>query len=118
MNKGDFAEDDKHSISSSLGGTIMIWKVDGIRISHTLVAHTRGVWCAIFSPSGRMIVSGSADCTVRIWDTANPVCSSKRDQMDQNDEVDRPGVRVLRCPREEVCCATVLDDINLVAAER
>jgi WD40 repeat protein len=32
--------------------------------------HTEGVTCVVFAADGRRLVSGSADKTVRIWDTA------------------------------------------------
>ena len=37
--------------------------------------HTYRIWCATFSLDGKWIVSGSEDCTIRVWDaqTGNPV---------------------------------------------
>jgi WD40 repeat protein len=37
--------------------------------------HTEKIWCATFSLDGKRIVSGSEDCTIRVWDaqTGNPV---------------------------------------------
>ena len=34
----------------------------------TMRGHTSEVFCAIFSPDGKYIISGSADNTVRVWD--------------------------------------------------
>ena len=36
--------------------------------------HTDTIWCATFSLDGKQIVSGSDDCTIRVWDaqTGNP----------------------------------------------
>jgi len=37
---------------------------------HTLTGHTDIVWSAIFSPNGNLVVSGSGDTFVKIWDVA------------------------------------------------
>jgi WD40 repeat protein len=35
----------------------------------TLTGHTDGVWSTAFSRDGKLIVSGSEDTLVKIWDT-------------------------------------------------
>ena len=36
---------------------------------HTLIGHSEPVYSLDFSPSGKRIVSGSDDNSVKIWDT-------------------------------------------------
>jgi WD40 repeat protein len=40
----------------------------------TLTGHTDRVWSVAFSPDGRFIASGSADRTIRIWETHSGQC--------------------------------------------
>jgi WD40 repeat protein len=37
-------------------------------LPNLILHHTNYVYCAAFSPDGKCIVSGSADCTILIWD--------------------------------------------------
>ncbi|KZZ90701.1 WD repeat-containing protein 5B [Ascosphaera apis ARSEF 7405] len=46
-----------------------VWS--GYREKYVLKGHTRGVSAVQFSPDGTMIASSSADCTIRVWDTAS-----------------------------------------------
>ena len=32
--------------------------------------HTRGVWCAAFSPADRLVATGGGDAVVRMWSLA------------------------------------------------
>ena len=35
-----------------------------------LRGHTRGVWCAAFSPADRLVATGGGDAVVRMWSLA------------------------------------------------
>jgi len=57
-------------VSASDDATIRIWNSDtGEMVSGPLKGHTSGLWSAVFSPDGRLIVSTSEDNTIRVWDS-------------------------------------------------
>ena len=47
-----------------------VWAVgkDSGQLLHTLVEHTNGVRCVIFSPDGQLLISSSYDHKVIVWD--------------------------------------------------
>ncbi|KAB2620248.1 transcription initiation factor TFIID subunit 5 [Pyrus ussuriensis x Pyrus communis] len=53
-------------------GAIMMWDLSSGRCVTLLTGHTSCVWTLDFSGDGSLLASGSADCTVKLWDvTAN-----------------------------------------------
>ena len=52
-------------------GTIELWDTRKPELLHTLQGHTDAVFVLAFSPNGNMLASGSADGTVRLWNTTN-----------------------------------------------
>jgi len=51
-------------------GDIKLWDVATETVRTTLRGHSRAVTSIVFSPDGRSLISGSADTTVRFWDTS------------------------------------------------
>ncbi|MEU4156509.1 caspase family protein [Actinoplanes sp. NPDC026670] len=41
-------------------------------LAQPLRGHTRTIWSTAFQPGGHLLVTGSADHTVRLWDTTDP----------------------------------------------
>jgi WD40 repeat protein len=47
--------------------TVRIWRADGNAEPLVLKGHSSSVIAAAFSPDGAHIITGSYDCTARIW---------------------------------------------------
>ncbi|MBO0792395.1 MAG: NACHT domain-containing protein, partial [Ktedonobacteraceae bacterium] len=55
-------------------GAIWIYQADGDTLTLTCHGHTDGVWSLSISQDERLLVSGSDDQTVRVWDLASGAC--------------------------------------------
>ena len=62
--------------------------------------HTGGVNSVVFSPDGKKIVSGSWDCTIRVWDSENGI------------EI----IQSLKGHSENVCCVAYSPDGKRIAS--
>jgi sugar lactone lactonase YvrE len=51
-------------------GDIKLWDVATETVRTTLRGHSRAATSIVFSPDGQSLISGSADTTVRFWDTS------------------------------------------------
>jgi RNA polymerase sigma factor (sigma-70 family) len=56
---------------SGLGSAVHLWDVDTGQKLHHLDKHTDIAWSLAFSPDGKRLYSGGADCTIRVWDVAS-----------------------------------------------
>lgn len=53
--------------SGSLDTTVRVWNLETAQITHTYARHTNGVTCLAVHPNGKILASGSYDCTVIVW---------------------------------------------------
>ena len=67
----------------------------------TLRGHSEGVFSVAYSPDGKHIVSGSEDCTVKVWDSQ----TGKE-------------VSVILCDRPIVCCCVDCADLRVWSMSR
>lgn len=67
----DFSEDGRLVASCGDEGLVKIWHAHDHTLVATLAGHTGAVTCVAFSPQVRnLLVSGSEDHSLRVWDTA------------------------------------------------
>ncbi len=76
-----FNSDGKQLVSTSKDKTLKIWKLDKIdkcqddtfqdEAPEAILHHNKRVWSADFSPDNKLIVSGSSDNTIRLWNIDN-----------------------------------------------
>jgi WD40 repeat protein len=68
-----------HCVSFSLDGKrlasasgdrdwVEVWDVSARRCLTNLTGHIHDVWGVSYSPDGKLLASGSSDCTIRLWD--------------------------------------------------
>ena len=55
-------------MSCSADSTICLWDTTSGQLVHTLTGHDGAVWTVDFSADGRLLVSGSEDGSLRLWD--------------------------------------------------
>ncbi len=61
---------DQLALAVQGSGTVEIWNATTRTLQHTLEGHVDSVHSVRFSPDGSVLVSGSKDRSIRMWDTA------------------------------------------------
>lgn len=51
-----------------------MWQTENLTLLGTLTGHRRGVWCVRFSPVDQIMLSSSADTTIKMWSVADLSC--------------------------------------------
>ena len=64
----DSRRTDRRLPRGRVGGLIHLWDVQTGAQLKTLIGHTDGVGCVVYSPDGGTLASGSNDGTARLWD--------------------------------------------------
>jgi WD40 repeat protein len=64
----------KNMALTCAGKTIWLWNLNTGACIHTLEGHVGAVTSLSFSRNGKLILSGSADDTMRLWDTGSGIC--------------------------------------------
>jgi WD40 repeat protein/tRNA A-37 threonylcarbamoyl transferase component Bud32 len=52
-------------------GELKVWDVAGRKVRRSLPLHDGPITCPALAPGGKLVVSGSADATVRLWDAGS-----------------------------------------------
>jgi U3 small nucleolar RNA-associated protein 13 len=51
-----------------------LWSSEGLKLLGVLRGHRRGVWFVRFSPVDQVLLSSSADCSVKLWALGDLTC--------------------------------------------
>ena len=51
-----------------------LWSAEGLTLLGVLRGHKRGVWSVRFSPVDRVLLSSSADCSIKLWAVEDLTC--------------------------------------------
>ena len=65
-----FSYDNKHVVSSSNDGTVMVWNIKTSSRPYRFIGHKGAVLSTAIAPSGSLIASGSNDWTIRLWENS------------------------------------------------
>lgn len=78
INSIDFSPDCKLLASGSQDKLGKLFSVDhtvkmgtSLKLVGILKGHNRGIWCVKFSRTDRFVLTGSGDCTIKLWSTAD-----------------------------------------------
>ncbi len=98
--------------SASFDKTVRLWDVEAGRCLHKLAKHSEPVYSVAFSPSGKLVATGSFDRWVHIWSAADGslVRSYKGSAGIYEVCWNREGDRVAACFANKTVCVL---DINM-----
>ncbi|CAJ0960803.1 unnamed protein product, partial [Mesorhabditis belari] len=66
--------DGKRVVFDGRDCTVKVWHVHTEKCLHTLTGHTRSINSLLFEPKRDLVVSGSWDETIRVWDVQRGTC--------------------------------------------
>jgi WD40 repeat protein len=100
-----YSKDGRHLLTvqrlrgSEPSGFLVLWEAETLTIIRRFEGHTKGIRSAVFSPDGRMIVSGSGDKTLRVWDvqTGREIARHEADNHYTNHVAVSPDGRYIVC---------------------
>lgn len=72
----DVSNKEKTFVTASSDKTAKLWDFKTGELLGIFKGHSRGIWCAKFSATGRLVATGSADKTIRLWNVSDFTCIS------------------------------------------
>ncbi len=80
----NFSRSDQEVLSNSPDAAIMVWNAGGGQLETILRGHEKGVSSFAFISGGRLIVTASADGSLRIWDFENKAAIALLNPLDRS----------------------------------
>src|SRR5205085_2798486 len=68
--------------SAGTDRTVRLWDVERRAVQSTITAHSEQVLAAAFSPDGKWLATGGADCYCHIWNVEKRLLSKKLEHDD------------------------------------
>jgi glucose repression regulatory protein TUP1 len=69
-----FSPDSKYLVAGAEDKTIKLWDIQGKRLRHSLVGHSKDIYSVDYSADGQYVVSGSGDKRAKLWDVNTGTC--------------------------------------------
>ena len=91
-------------LSGSADGFVKLWSLDRKLPLSTAAGHSKKIRCLVLSTSNEFLVSGSYDCSVRVW------------RLESSSNPTLKAVTVLNGHEKAVWCLTISSDTELVAS--
>jgi general transcriptional corepressor TUP1 len=96
--------------AGSIDKVVRIWDIQTGQLIGRLIGHTESVYSVVFTPDGNGLVSGSLDCTLKLWniesllksETGNTPLQHSTGSSDAQDEKKDGGKNISSCTRNFV----------------